>query len=624
MNHSGTSWSFSNDEEISRMICRKCQSDNPESSVYCESCGQPLIGKPRVRNKINPKYILIIGLVAFLVVGYFIVDALFLSPEKNLISPKSATRGGGTIQAISTGDTEPPMIIGGAIMRDLEGRETSGCTSSVFNSSWIALPVWALLDGENLVFQRMGSDEIPVEAVVWKSGDPIILLKLQGDPLGKTPELLAWKQYKPLIWRSLLKKDSFFQLTIDSPNTKGSYLSFPLPYEIQEPGVFMQDDYIVGWTFPDQLEKGYLWAGPAETDLAPDISIDRFFRSVLSQWRETHFHAVLSRIEGIPVMRRLEAFAEAFRMESPFSEEDVPNELSHQSIVDRLHALASELTTNGFARDVVRILDEDIIIESRNLSLVKDSTLARVESEDYRKAIQFLERIKKNIFDIKGQGIAGMDQFHAQLYRDWLRKILDQGGYYSGMVAFEEAKRVFPDDIELHLLGVEVALAEKNWARARELLQMRDYPDTMRDWAGELENEIQEVQQNEGAITIRFNPGASYIPVKVYLNGTHSFRFILDTGATICSIPSSAVDRLKVNIDQTTPLKLISTAGGYAETYEVKLKSVELEGYRVSNVAALIIDIPGYRDYGLLGQNFLNNFHIEIDNQKGILRLKKR
>jgi clan AA aspartic protease (TIGR02281 family) len=171
---------------------------------------------------------------------------------------------------------------------------------------------------------------------------------------------------------------------------------------------------------------------------------------------------------------------------------------------------------------------------------------------------------------------------------------------------------------------VEVALAEKNWSRARELLQMRDYPEAMRAWAGELENQIQETQQNEGAVTIRFTPGTSHIPVKVYLNGTQSLRFILDTGATMCSIPSSAVDRLRIKIDQSTPVRLISTAGGYAETHEVKLRSIELEGFRVSNVKALIIDIPGYRDYGLLGQNFLNNFQIEIDNQKGILRLKKR
>jgi len=386
----------------------------------------------------------------------------------------------------------------------------------------------------------------------------------------------------------------------------------------------MQDGRIVGWTFPGRMDKGYLWGGPEGADLFPNVQMDQFCNSVLTRWRETHFHNVLSMDDKIPSSIKLEAFAEGLRMDSQFSEEDVPNQLRSPTIVNHMHSFASELIKNGMARDVVQILDEHTLIEALSLALLKDAVLARVESEDHNKALQFVEKIKKNIFETRGQGLSGLSQFHAELYKDWLRKILDQGSYYSGMVAFEEAKRAFPDDIELHLLGVEVAIAEKNWVRARELLQMRDYPETMRDWVGELENNIQDVQENEGAVTIRFNPGNSHIPVKVFLNGTHSFRFIIDTGATMCSIPSIAVERLRIDIDQTTPVRLISTAGGIAETYEVKLKSVELEGFCVSNLEALIIDIPGYREYGLLGQNFLNNFHIEIDNQKGILRLKKR
>jgi clan AA aspartic protease (TIGR02281 family) len=558
-----------------------------------------------------------------LIGGYFIVKIISQSPKKDMPFHASTTRGG-VIQAVSAINKEKPLILGGVVVQDLEGREISGLTTAVFADDWIALPVWLLLGGKNLVFQSGGAEEIPVEIGMWTIGDPIILLKLEDDRIGKTQELNPWKQHLPVEWRSFRNKDSHFQVDIASPEKRGTFLSFPLPNEIQEPGVFMQEDQIVGWSFPEQMDKGYLWAGPAGKGLAPNIREDRFFRSVLFQWRETHFHAVLNLEEGMPAVRKLEAIAEGFRMESPFSEADIPYELRPQSIVNRMHALASDLISNGFALDVMRILDEALIIESQSLSLMKDSTLARVESEDYNKAIQFLGRIKRKIFDTKGYGISGLEQFHAKLYKDWLKKILDQGGYYSGMVAFEEAKRIFPDDIEIHLLGVEIALAEKNWNRARDLLQMRDYPENMREWVGKLENNIQEVQENEGAVTIRFTPGATHIPVKVYLNGTHSYRFILDTGATMCSIPSSAVDRLRINIDQTTPIRLISTAGGYAETYEVKLKSVELEGYRVSSVGALVIDIPGYRDYGLLGQNFLNNFHIEIDNQKGILRLKKR
>jgi clan AA aspartic protease (TIGR02281 family) len=544
------------------------------------------------------------------------------SPQEDFSSHQATTRGVAT-RTVSADKKEPPLQIGGVVVKDREGREISGWTSAVCGGNWIALPVWSLLRGKNLVFQSAESEEIPIEKGIWESGDPLIILKLESDQKGIIPDLIPWKQYKPLVWRSLLKKDFSFQVDISSPDKKGSYLSFPLPYEIQETGVFTQDEHVVGWTFPDQLEKGYLWSGLAGVDLIPNIQMNQFFHSVIADWRETHFENVLNRGVSIPSIRRMEAFADGLRMDSRFSEEDVPQQLRPQSIMKQMHSLASELIKNGMATEVARILDEHIIIEAQNLALVKDSVLARVETEDYHKALQFLERFKKNIFEIKGQGISGLSQFHVKLYKDWLRKILNQGGYYSGMVAFEEAKRVFPDDIELHLLGVEVALAEKNWARARELLQMRDYPESMRDWVGELENNIQEVQENEGAVTIRFNPGSKHIPVKVYLNGTHSFQFILDTGATMCSIPSSAVDRLRIDIDQATPI-LVSTAGGYAETYVVKLKSIELEGFRVSNVEAMIIDIPGYWDYGLLGQNFINNFHIEIDNQKSILRLKKR
>jgi clan AA aspartic protease (TIGR02281 family) len=605
------------------LICRHCRTNNPESSLYCESCGQPLIRRPGT-NKIKVAWIVLFaGLLVFFGGGYFIVKIILRSPKKDMPSYASGTRGGAT-QTVPSDLEEQYSSVGEVTVKDLEGREISRLTASVFNDNWIALPVWSILEGKRLTFQREGSEEAQINEGVWTNGDPLVFFKLEAENPGQTPALFPWKQHLPLEWHSFIKTGSFFLVDIDPPDKRGTLFSFPLPGEIQGLGLFKQEGHIVGWSYPEHLDKGYLWAGPAGTDLFPNLHIERFLNFHLPQWRETHFNAVLNMGEGTPAVRRLEAFAEGFRMPSPFYEEDISHELRLRSIVDRMHTLASELISNGFAKDVIRILDENVIIQSHDLSLTKDSALARVQSEDYNRAIQFLGRIKKNIFETRGQGISGLDQFHAELYKDWLKNILDQGGYYNGMVAFEEAKRVFPDDIDIHLLGVEVALAEKNWVRARELLQMRDYPENLRDWAGELENEIQEVEENEGSITIRFNPGANHIPVKVYLNGTHSFRFILDTGATVCSIPTSAVEKLRIDIDQTTPLRLISTAGGFAETYEVKLKSVELEGYRVSNVGALIIDIPGYRDYGLLGQNFLNKFHIEIDNQKGILRLRKR
>jgi clan AA aspartic protease (TIGR02281 family) len=602
------------------MICHQCRAENPESAVYCASCGQPLFRKPRKPRTIIPRYVFVAGLGALLLGAYFIIMIISSSLHKETSPPVDNLREA-VSQSVSPETIKLPSVIGRVAVHDLEGSVISGLNSSLFGGIWVAAPVWALLGGENLAFKLAESDAIPVREGLWASGDPILLLKLQNVPLVKTPRLFPWKQYEALHWRPYLEKDSGFQIEIPASEKRGSFLNFPLPDKITESGVFMQDDHIVGWAFPDWLDKGYLWLGSAGTDLNPNVQMDRILHSVLPSYREAVFENILKRGMNIPSARKLEALAQGLSMTSPFSELDVPRHLRLSSIASHMHSLASELVKTGSAAEVALILDNHVIEETQSLALLQDSVLARLKNEDYNKAIQFLESIKKVI---KGQEIAEMDQFHAKLYKDWLRKILDQGSYFSGMVAFEQARHHFPEDIELHLLGVEMAIKEKNWTRARNLLQMRDYPETMRGWVGELENEIQEVQENEGAVTIRFNPGAKHIPVRVYINRTHSFRFILDTGATMCSIPSSALDRLRIDIDQTTPVRLVSTAGGIAEVYEVRLNSIELEGLRIFNVDALVIDIPGYRDYGLLGQNFLNSFHIEIDNQMGILRLRKR
>ena len=605
------------------MICRRCRTNNPESSVYCVSCGQPLIRKTRARKKSVPWYVIVVSFCVLLA-GAYSGYKMILQSQRRGSSPNAEDTRGATKQTIPSDNKELPIIEGSIIVKDIEGKEISRWNSAVCRDNWIAFPVWPLLEGKTLFFLDTETNEIPIKDGFWEEGIPIVLWKLEPEKKWKTPGLTAWKQHLPLEWCSLLEQGSSLRVGVISPTRHGPFLIFPLPYEIQEPGVFVQEGHIVGWAFPNQVDRAYLWAGPVGAALFPNVQTVRFYDSVITEWRETHFHKILHMDDFVPAAIKLEAFAEGLRRNSPFAEEDIPDHLKSRTIVGHMHSFASEITKNGMAEDVARILDEDILLEALSLSLVKDAALARVESEDHNKALQFVERIKKAIFETTGKGLEGLHEFHAELYKGWLKKILDKGSYYSGMVAFEEAKRAFPDDLELHLLGVEIAIAEKNWMKARELLRMRDYPETLRDWAGELENNIQSVQENEGAVTIRFNPGASHIPVKVFLNESHSFSFIIDTGATLCSIPSIAVERLRIDIDQTTPVRLISTAGGIAETYEVKLDSVELGGFRVNDIEALIIDIPGYQDYGLLGQNFLNNFHIEIDNQKGILRLKKR
>ncbi|MGZ7065901.1 MAG: retropepsin-like aspartic protease family protein, partial [Candidatus Aminicenantales bacterium] len=176
----------------------------------------------------------------------------------------------------------------------------------------------------------------------------------------------------------------------------------------------------------------------------------------------------------------------------------------------------------------------------------------------------------------------------------------------------------------IHLMGVEIAIMEKNWPRATEFLQMRSYPGVLSERAKMLENLIQEGQKDEGIAVLRFDPGTDHIPVQAFLNGKRFQYFIIDTGATTSSIPWSAVEALGLKVEDAANVVVVEGVTGRSLTYEITLDSVELAGQRVYNVKAFVIDIPSYQDCGLLGQNFLNNFQLDIDYKKGILRIRKR
>jgi len=269
-------------------------------------------------------------------------------------------------------------------------------------------------------------------------------------------------------------------------------------------------------------------------------------------------------------------------------------------------------------------LDDRVLMEAADLALIEDAVISRIESEDYSRALIFLENIKSNLRNNKGWTIPGLDQFQCSIYKDWLIRILDGKDFYNGRIVFEEAKRLFPDDLELHLLGVEIAITENEFALANDLLLEKDYPPQMNNRVDEIKAVLSQRQEEEETIVIYFNPQEKQIPVDAYVNRTLKIRFFIDTGATTCSIPPSAVEMLGIEITENTPLVSVSVPGAVGLTYEIFLRSIELEGHQVNNVRALVIEIPSHPNSGLLGLDFLNNFNMEIDNERGILKLRAR
>jgi clan AA aspartic protease (TIGR02281 family) len=272
-------------------------------------------------------------------------------------------------------------------------------------------------------------------------------------------------------------------------------------------------------------------------------------------------------------------------------------------------------------QDLADTLDEQVIRETRDPDLLMDSTRAAANYYGFSSGLRFFEDLRETVLAADEEQVSRIRLFHRKLYADWLRQYLEERNPIHGWPAFDQARRFFPEDPEIHLLGVELALAENNWEKADRLLDAMDYPEALEVKARTVRQAIDGHRRKAGKIVIRFRPGSRLIPVRATVNGIFQQDFVIDTGATLVSIPSSTVQALGIAIGDDTPKRRISTAGGNRVVHEITLESIRLENQIVHQVKAFVLDIPDNPNIGLLGLNFLRRFHMEIDNEKGLLVL---
>ena len=166
-------------------------------------------------------------------------------------------------------------------------------------------------------------------------------------------------------------------------------------------------------------------------------------------------------------------------------------------------------------------------------------------------------------------------------------------------------------------------MAENNWTEAERLLDMKDYPLALKDKIQNLKTQISELKGQEGKIVIRFAPGTRKIPVGAVLNSEVNQTFIVDTGASLVTIPRSTAEALGLAIDGN-PMRKILTAGGVKYASEVNLYSITIDGREVYNVQALVLDIAEQPELGLLGLNYLERFRMDMNTEEGLLLLEPR
>jgi clan AA aspartic protease (TIGR02281 family) len=637
------------------MKCRKCHSEYAAGANFCPQCGAGL-GRSGKGPQIGRRILTLVLLALFAGWAFYFFRGMIFpfrpaAPTKSFpeVQPSSppatsdrplpaeqpANQEKPALQAAAVVLPEPPpavpaapetdkrklLPVGVVSVYDAWGNEIAAVSTVVIDRSWLALPGRACFGGVKWIFRfsPLGF-AASIDGGLWRLGDDVGLWHLEKPLDIESVSLAPWQDAEKTTWSSLLAGREAHDLALLPDWQQGFLLHTSSAGLPDETGVFLQNGKVCGWTFGGWLAGGYLWAGAPDLGEVPAITVAEFYNMTFAGGREEQFVRALAMDEQTPAADRLQALLTGFLLEPKLAAGDVPETLSPENILVLVRALAGELYRRGNVDKLTQLLDDDAIQRTGDAGLLKIAAEARLAGRGFADAVDFVERTAAGV-----RGDGGSDELaalHLRLYQQWLEDELARGNLAEAGEVLARSARLFADDPRLHLDGVELALAGGDWAWADGLLRERDYPAAMIERVNLLASRISQMKMREGEIVISFAPGSHQIHVNATINNRVSFPFLVDTGASLVAVPAGLLPALGLEIRSNAPRYRVATAGGMKEAWKVTLSSIELEGWVVRDVEALVVDTDEQAGFGLLGLNFLNRFQMHLDSDEGVLILK--
>jgi clan AA aspartic protease (TIGR02281 family) len=620
-------------------VCPKCFTHNPEESNFCLNCGFSL----RKASSNRSKWILLLVIVLIFAGGMYYfhqrvtelsaprtIPEIQPSPKKALLPEKEKDVIVDEDVAIKDDEIIPPerqkfkIPVGIVVIKDITGKTINEVQVPVVGGGWVALPTSLCLGGAEWVL-KMGTDtELSIESGIVNDDDNVGLWRVMEDISIEGPELLPWSPEEDLTWIPLTSQESSEPVVFNSADRRGNFSKGKLSEDINESGIMLQQDRVVGWTFGDSFDGAFIWNGDESKYLIPEILVDDYYRITFANSREEEFTRALAMGEDYSDLERLEAFANSFRFDPKLSSQETPDHLQQDKIIANVRSMVATLIQAEEYREVANIFDTQILSQAADIELLMDAARATSQVYGFEDAIDLTDGVMAGLVKINEQETVQIQTFFSNLYQSWITEEINKGFLPGAWRAYQLGSRNLPDDVEIHLIGVQLALADNNWAEAERLLASKEYPSSLRDKVANLQAQISELKGQEGKIVINFAPGTRYIPVTAVLNRGTSQRFIVDTGASMVTIPQVTAFELGLSIDSRNPMRRVVTASGVTYAPEVTLSSITIEGWEVGNVKALVMDLPNQSNMGLLGLNYLGRFRMDINTEKGVMLLEPR
>ena len=133
---------------------------------------------------------------------------------------------------------------------------------------------------------------------------------------------------------------------------------------------------------------------------------------------------------------------------------------------------------------------------------------------------------------------------------------------------------------------------------------------------------IDRILKQRDALIIPIPAGSSTIRTSVTVDGRQEAPFIIDTGATYTALPERLATQLGYDLRRAETVR-VTTAAGSLEVPKIQLRSIDVGGYTVRNLQAIVLP-ASVGDVSLLGLNYLKFFRYAVDSKRGEFRLERQ
>ncbi len=127
----------------------------------------------------------------------------------------------------------------------------------------------------------------------------------------------------------------------------------------------------------------------------------------------------------------------------------------------------------------------------------------------------------------------------------------------------------------------------------------------------------------KGGARVSFSLEQDHMVVNACVNGRGPIRLMVDTGAPPTLISPRLLEQFGVNLKNS---KVVPVPGltGTGVGRLITVRSLQVGGAKRGPIEVIAFEMGGRSYDGILGQNFMKFYLLDVDNQRGVLTLRPR